>query len=81
MVRPKPPIEPNAIYSREEAAEILGVSLSTLKRIVAEGHLKVSKLNGARRVFIKGSSILAMLDESTVSNSEARARRSNHTSR
>jgi excisionase family DNA binding protein len=66
MVRPKPAVEPNAIYSREEAAEILGVSLSTLKRLVAEGHLQVSKLNGGRRVFIRGANILTMLDQSTV---------------
>ncbi|MGH2592999.1 MAG: helix-turn-helix domain-containing protein [Anaerolineae bacterium] len=68
MVRPKPAVEPNAVYSREEAAEILGVSLSTLKRMIAEGHLPVSKLNGGRRVFIRGSNILAMLDQSTVQN-------------
>jgi len=58
-------IEPNAVYSREEAAQLLGVSLSTLKRIIAEGHLKVSKLRGMRRIFITGSSILAMLEQST----------------
>ncbi len=68
MVKPKQAIEPNAIYSREEAAEILGVSLSTVKRIIAEGHLQVSKLNGGRRVFIRGAHILAMLDGSIVNN-------------
>ncbi len=68
MVRLKPVIESNAVYSREEAAEILGVSLSTMKRIIAEGHLQVSRLNGGRRVFIRGASILAMLDQSTVRN-------------
>ena len=66
MVRPRPIIESNAVYSRDEAAELLGVSLSTMKRIIAEGHLKVSKLNGGRRIFIRGSSILAMLDQATV---------------
>jgi len=66
MIKPKPAIEPNAVYSREEAAEILGVSLSTVKRIIADGHLQVSKLNGGRRVFIRGTSILTMLDQSTV---------------
>ena len=66
MVVRKPAIEPNAIYSREEAAEILGVSLSTLKRMITEGHLQVSKLDGGRRVFIRGSNILDMLDRSIV---------------
>jgi len=68
MVKPKPVIEPNAVYSREEAAEILGVSLSTVKRIIAEGHLQVSRLNGGRRLFIRGASILTMLDQATVSS-------------
>jgi excisionase family DNA binding protein len=54
------------VYSREEAAEVLNVSLSTLKRLVASGHLRVSQPNGIRRVFIKGSSILQMLDETLV---------------
>lgn len=62
----KPTIQPNAVYSREEAAELLNVSLSTLKRLIAAGHLRVSQPNGVRRVFIKGSSILQMLDETTV---------------
>ena len=76
MVRPKPAVEPNAVYSREETAEILGVSLSTLKRMIAEGHLPVSKLNGGRRIFIRGSNILAMLDQSTVQNhASARTKR------
>ncbi len=68
MVRSKQAVEPNAVYSREEAAEILGVSLSTLRRMIAEGHLPVSKLNGGRRVFIRGANILAMLEQSTVQN-------------
>ena len=64
MVGQKPAIEPNAVYSREEVAELLGVSLSTLKRIITEGHLKVTRLRGMRRIFITGSSILAMLEQS-----------------
>jgi excisionase family DNA binding protein len=62
----KPIIEPGAIYSRQEAAEALGISLSTLKRLVKNGHLKVSKPNGMRRVFITGESILAMLNNTIV---------------
>ncbi len=62
----KPTIDPNAVYSRQEAAEALGISLSTLKRLITKGHLKVSKPNGMRRVFITGESILAMLNETAV---------------
>ena len=56
-------VEPNAIYTREEAAQVLGVSLATLKRLIRAGHLVVSQPAGVRRIFIKGSSILQMLDE------------------
>lgn len=59
-------IETAAVYSRQEAAEALGISLSTLKRLIKNGHLKVSKPNGMRRVFITGESILAMLDNTAV---------------
>jgi excisionase family DNA binding protein len=62
----KPRIEAGAIYSRQEAAEALGISLSTLKRLVKNGHLRVSKPNGMRRVFITGESILAMLNNTVV---------------
>jgi len=62
----KPRIEPGAVYSRQEAAEALGISLSTLKRLVKNGHLRVSKPDGMRRVFITGESILAMLDNTIV---------------
>lgn len=59
-------IEGGVVYSRQEAAEALGISLSTLKRLIKNGHLKVSKPNGMRRVFITGESILAMLEDTTV---------------
>jgi len=59
-------INPNAVYSRQEAAEILGVSLSTLKKLIDAGYLRVSRPIGVRRVFIQGSSILEMLDATTV---------------
>lgn len=62
----KPRIEPGAVYSRQEAAETLGISLSTLKRLIKKGHLKVSKPGGMRRVFITGESILAMLDSTAI---------------
>jgi excisionase family DNA binding protein len=62
----KPRIEAGAVYSRQEAAAALGISLSTLKRMVKSGYLRVSKPEGMRRVFITGESILAMLDSTTV---------------
>ncbi|MFN8527731.1 MAG: helix-turn-helix domain-containing protein [Anaerolineae bacterium] len=62
----RPTIEAGAVYSRQEAAEALGISLSTLKRLVKNGHLRVSKPNGMRRVFITGESILAMLNNTLV---------------
>jgi excisionase family DNA binding protein len=62
----KPGIQANAIYSRKEAATALGVSLSTLKKLIDQGHLQVSQPPGMRRVFIKGSSIIKMLDQTVI---------------
>lgn len=62
----KSAIEANAIYSRREAAHALGVSLSTLKKLIDLGYLDVSQPPGMRRIFIKGSSILEMLDRTTL---------------
>ena len=59
-------IDPDVVYSREEAAEALGVSLSTLKKLINAGYLRVSQPPGLRRIFIKGESILAMLDQTVV---------------
>ena len=67
-MRGKTPIQENVVYSREEAAQALGVSLSTLKRLISTGQLVASQPAGMRRVFIKGSSILAMLDTTSVEN-------------
>ena len=60
------PINPNSVYSREEAAELLGVSLSTIKRLIAGGQLAASRPDSIRRIFIKGSSILQMLEETRI---------------
>jgi hypothetical protein len=62
----KPVIEDNAIYSRREASQALGVSLSTLKKLMDTGFLEVSRPPGMRRIFIKGSSILGMLERTTI---------------
>lgn len=59
-------IDPGAVYSRQEASEALGISLSTLKRLIARGYLKISKPHGMRRVFITGDSILAMLNNTAI---------------
>ena len=60
------PIEADAVYTREEAAEVLKIGLSTLKRWIANGHLEVSRVEGSRRVLIKGSSMLEMLERTRV---------------
>jgi excisionase family DNA binding protein len=60
------PIHSDAIYSREQAAELLGVSLSTVKRLINAGQLEASRPDTIRRVFIKGSSILKMLEETKI---------------
>ena len=65
-MREKPAIQPNAIYSREEAAALLGLSLTTVKRLIAKGHLSASRPSGMRRVLIRGSYILKMLDQSVM---------------
>ncbi len=56
----------SAVYSRQEAARALGISLSTLKRLIGNGHLRVSKPDGMRRIFITGESLLDMLSETSV---------------
>ena len=60
------PIQSDAVYSREEAADLLGVSLSTVKRLITAGQLEASRPDSIRRIFIKGSSILRMLDETRI---------------
>ena len=59
-------VQPNAIYSREEAAALLGLSLTTVKRLIAKGQLMASRPNGTRRVLIRGSYILKMLDRNVM---------------
>jgi excisionase family DNA binding protein len=66
MTSQRAPIQADAIYSREETAELLGVSLSTIKRLIAAGQLEASRPESIRRIFIKGSSILRMLDETRI---------------
>jgi hypothetical protein len=63
-VSTKSPIEPNAIYTRQETAHLLSISLSTLKQLIRTGQLRVSQPAGLRRVFIRGTNILEMLEQS-----------------
>ncbi len=65
-MREKPAVQPNAIYSREETAQLLGVSLSTVKRLITDGHLAASRPTGTRRVLIRGAYILRMLDQNVM---------------
>jgi excisionase family DNA binding protein len=57
----RPLIEPNRVYSREETAEVLNVSLSTIKRLIAARQLRVSQPPGMRRVLILGQHILDLI--------------------
>ena len=58
----RPPVVPTRVYSRNEVAEILNVSLSTVKRLLASGELRSSQPPGLRRVFITGQAILDMIE-------------------
>jgi excisionase family DNA binding protein len=62
----RPPIVSTRVYSRAEVAEILNVSMSTVKRMLASGQLRASQPPGIRRVFITGQAILDMLNENVV---------------
>jgi excisionase family DNA binding protein len=62
----RPVIEPTRVYSREEAAEVLNVSLSTVKRLIAARHLRVSQPLGMRRVLILGQHLLDLIAASEV---------------
>ena len=58
----RPGIVPARVYSRAEVAEILNVSLSTVKALLASGQLRASQPPGLRHVFITGEAILDMLN-------------------
>jgi excisionase family DNA binding protein len=69
----RPPIVPTRVYSRAEVAEILNVSLSTVKRLLASGQLRASQPPGLRRVFITGQAILDMLEANVADTDTDRA--------
>ncbi len=54
------------MYSREEVAELLNVSLSTVKRLIAARRLRASQPPGMRRVLILGQHILDLLEVSEI---------------
>ena len=62
----RPPIEAKRVYSREEVAELLNVSLSTVKRLIAARRLRASQPPGMRRVLILGQHILDLLEVSEI---------------
>jgi excisionase family DNA binding protein len=53
-------IEKNQLYTTEEVAEFLRVSIITVKRYIAENKISSIKFNGLRR--IKGEAILEILE-------------------
>jgi excisionase family DNA binding protein len=69
----RPPIEPLRVYSREEAAEVLNISLSTVKRLINAGHIRISQPEGMRRVFIMGQALLEFIEATEVKDPEKRA--------
>lgn len=62
-VTERPGIDVTRVYTREEAAAILGVSLSTLKRMIATGQLQIFRPHGQRRVLILGASLWRLFNE------------------
>ena len=52
-------INPNEVYTTEEAQKLLKVSNSTIKRLLKKGLLKANKIGGQYRIF--GHELLRML--------------------
>lgn len=66
----RPVIEPNRVYSREEVAEVLNVSLSTVKRLIAARRIRASQPPGMRRVLILGQHILEFLAATEIADGQ-----------
>lgn len=64
MEQPQEEVVASAIYSREEAARLLGIGHTALDILIKSRDLKVSKL--ANRVLIRGSDIFAMLEKTRI---------------
>ncbi|OGF27000.1 hypothetical protein A2331_02785 [Candidatus Falkowbacteria bacterium RIFOXYB2_FULL_34_18] len=52
-------IKPNAVYTTEEAQNLLKISNSTIKRLLKKGLLKANKVGGQYRIL--GKELLRML--------------------
>ncbi len=66
MTQPREPILPDAVYSCEDVARLIGVDIKTLKRLIASGDLSASRPGGAKRILIRGADIFAMLEKSRI---------------
>lgn len=53
-----PEIEKNAVYTREEAEELLKISRSTMMRLIKKGVIRAAKVGGQYRFL--GSELLHM---------------------
>lgn len=54
-----PPIDPNSIYTTEEAREVLKISKSTMKRLLKSGIIRANKVGGQYRIL--GHEILRLV--------------------
>lgn len=64
MEQPQEEVIASAVYSRAEAARLLGIGHTALDILIKSRDLKVSKL--ANRVLIRGSDIFAMLEKTRI---------------
>jgi hypothetical protein len=65
-LNPKPPIptllSPDQVYSAEVTAQILNISIATLRRMWADGQGPRSRRLSPRRLGVRGRDLLAYLD-------------------
>lgn len=64
MEQPQEEVIAQAVYSREEAARLLGIGHNALDGLIKARDLKVSKL--ANRVLIRGADIFDMLEKTRI---------------
>ena len=53
-------IDPNGVYTTEEAREVLKVSKSTMKRLLKSGIIRANKVGGQYRIL--GKEVLEMFN-------------------
>jgi hypothetical protein len=69
--RPKAPTKRQWLYTRRQAAELLGISIDSIKLLERRGRLKAVKLNGERSLALLKRAdliLLAGLTDREVSN-------------